>query len=534
MAFSFDRYLAKLEVKKSPSSFAPPGSHWSNRDLDPVPPKKRTWTMFNFFTYWLSDAFSIATWEIASTILAIGLSWKDAIPIILVGYFITMVFIVLNGVTGARLHVPFSVLNRSSMGFGLAYWSIFSRAILACFWLGVQGANGGDCMTQMLRAIWPSYRNIPNHLPESAGITTQGMISYFLFWIIQLPFLLLRPSKLRYLFLAKAIIVPICTISILVWSFAKTGGGPIFAQRGTIHGSARSWAWLQCLSSVIGNYATLAVNIADFTRYARKPSDTYIQIIIIPFMFTLVGFMGIVATSAGEVLYGGLFWNPLQLIDNWDNRAATFFTAFSFALATMGTNISANSLSAANDFSALFPRYVNIPRGSFLCALIGGWFCVPWLVLANATSFLTFMSGYTVFIAPIIGIMASDYWILHRCKVDVPSMYRPHGRYWYTYGINWRALIAMLLTVPPMLPGLAQAITPSVIAGGTAHLYDISFLFGCFGGAGVYLLLSFLFPARETFLDEAILPPDDESDDDQTSHQLEKKSLEDEKEGSEI
>ncbi|KAF8517332.1 cytosine-purine permease [Gautieria morchelliformis] len=499
------RTLLKLEVDKSPSSFAPEGSHWSNKDLDPVPPEKQTWKMFDYFTYWISDAFSIATWEIASSILALGLSWKDAIPIILVGYGITMVFIVLNGVTGARLHIPFPVLNRSSMGFCLSYWSILSRAILACFWMGVQGANGGECVTQMLRAIWPSYRNIPNHLPPSAGITTQGMLSYFLFWIIQLPFLLLRPHKLRYLFLAKAIIAPSCGLAMMIWAFVKTGGGPIFSQQGTLHGSARSWAWLSCMNAVIGNYATLAVNIPDFTRYARRPSDTYIQIVAIPIMFTIVGFFGIVVTSAGAVLYGGqLYWDPLRLIDNWTNRPATFFAAFSFALATMGTNISANSLSAANDFSALFPRYVNLRRGSLLCAIIGGWVCVPWLVLASAMTFLNFMSGYTVFIAPIIGIMVADYWVLHKQKVDVPSMYKPHGRYWYTWGINWRALVAMLLTVPPMIPGLAQAITPSIRTGNTIRLYDISFLFGCFAGASIFLALSYLFPAQETFVDNTI------------------------------
>ncbi|KAF8517347.1 NCS1 nucleoside transporter family [Gautieria morchelliformis] len=499
------RFLLKLEVDQSPSSLAPKGSHWSNRDIDPVPPEQRTWKMIDYFTYWISDAFNVATWEIASSILALGLSWKDAIPIIIVGYGILMLFVVLNGVTGARLHIPFPVLNRSSMGFYLSYWSIFSRAVLACFWMGIQGANGGECVTQMLRAIWPSYRNIPNHLPPNAGITTQGMLSYFLFWIIQLPFLLLRPHKLRYLFWAKAIIAPSCGLAMMIWAFVKTGGGPIFAQQGTLHGSARSWAWLSCMNSVFGNLATLAVSIPDFTRYARKPSDTYIQVVAIPIMLSLVGFFGIVVTSAGAVLYGGqLFWDPLRLIDNWTNRPATFFAAFSFALATIGTNISANSLSAANDFSALFPRYINLRRGSLLCAIIGGWVCVPWLVLANATTFLNFMSGYTVFIAPIIGIMVADYWVLHKQKVDVPSMYHPHGRYWYTWGINWRALVAMLLTVPPMIPGLAQAITPSLKTGNTIRLYDISFFFGCFAGAAIFLTLSYLFPAQETFVAKTI------------------------------
>ncbi|KIJ29715.1 hypothetical protein M422DRAFT_54056 [Sphaerobolus stellatus SS14] len=144
------------------------------------------------------------------------------------------------------------------------------------------------------------------------------------------------------------------------------------------------------MNAVIGNYATLAVNIPDFTRYARRPLDIYVQVIAIPLMFTLIAFMGIVVTSAdpGNVLY----WDPLSFIDQWDNRAAAFFAAFAFAIATLGTNISANSLSAANDFAILFPRYVNIRRRSLLCAIIGDWVCVPWLVLANALSFFNVMS----------------------------------------------------------------------------------------------------------------------------------------------
>ncbi|GJJ10464.1 hypothetical protein Clacol_004690 [Clathrus columnatus] len=430
MPFSLEPYLAKLEVRKSPSSFAPPGTHWSNRDLDPVPPKKRTWTMFNYFTYWLSDAFSIATWEIASTILAIGLSWRDAIPIILVGYFITMVFIVLNGLVGARLHVPFSVVNRSSMGFGLAYWSIFSRAVLACFWLGVQSANGGDCMTQMLRPVDPGY--MANYRAYMHIINNDLVICENWGW-----------SNIR-------------ATSGIAWIDPKLG---MAAYRGF---DPRVKQMLELGHRKLCDSGGEVRYMPPYQLLHQQ--ETY----CVRRKFVMLSHW---LTNLGKILDGGLFWNPLQLIDHWDNRPAVFFAAFSFALATMGTNISANSLSAANDFSALFPRYVNIPRGSFLCAVIGGWLCVPWLVLADATSFLTFMSGYTVFIAPIIGIMASDYWILHRCKVDVPSMYQPHGRYWYTYGINWRALVAMLLTVPPMLPGLAQAITPSVLAGGTAHLY---------------------------------------------------------------
>ncbi len=121
------------------------------------------------------------------------------------------------------------------------------------------------------------------------------------------------------------------------------------------------------------------------------------QLFIIPTVFTLIGFVGIAVTSAGEVLYGETLWDPLKLIDRWDNRAAAFFAAFSFFIATLGTNISANSLSAANDMTVLFPRYINIRRGQIICAILGGWALCPWEILATAPGFLTFMNGYVLF-----------------------------------------------------------------------------------------------------------------------------------------
>ncbi|KAG6837788.1 hypothetical protein H0H93_001715, partial [Arthromyces matolae] len=171
----------------------------------------------------------------------------------------------------------------------------------------------------------------------------------------------------------------------------------------TLHGSALAWAWLNALNSSLGLYATLAINIPDFTRYAKNERAQFVQLLIIPTAFTLVGFFGIAVTSAGEFIYGEVLWDPLKLIDHWDNRAASFFAALSFLLSIIGVNISANSISAANDLMVLFPKYINIRRGQVICALIGGWALCPWEILATAPGFLNFMSGYTVFLGPFAG-----------------------------------------------------------------------------------------------------------------------------------
>ncbi|EJD04733.1 cytosine-purine permease [Fomitiporia mediterranea MF3/22] len=492
------------ELKPEPSTFAP-NSAYSNRDMDPVPPHLRTWTTLNFIMYWISDAANVAVWELASSMLAIGLSWKQALPAIAVGHVIIAVVMVANGTIGARLHVPFPVLNRSSFGFWFSYFSVISRVVLSMFWFSVQTFTGSESVYQMLKAIWPSLAKMPNHLSPGAHITTSGMLCYILYWLIQFPFMFVSPQKIRWLFVAKGIIVPIAWLAMLIWSFVKvpTGEG-LLVQSANVSGSKLSWAWLSALNSALGIYATLAVNIPDFTRYAKTERDQYVQLIIIPTVFTFCGFVGIAVTSAGASLYGTVLWDPLTLIDKWDNRAAAFFASFAFCLATIGTNISANSLCAGNDMTALCPKYINIRRGQIICAILGGWALCPWEILASAPSFLSFMNGYSVFLGPFAGIMVTDYWLLHRGNVDVPSMYRPHGRYRYFNGVNWRAALALLVSVTPNMPGLINSINPNIKIGNSVHVFDVAWIFGFFSASVVYYAASVLFPARETLLDAPI------------------------------
>ncbi|KAF8846459.1 uridine permease-like protein Fui1 [Acephala macrosclerotiorum] len=496
--------LKAWELPKQKSALAP--EHlWTNEDMDPVKIENQTWTIWTWMAYWATDTINLGTWETASSILNVGLSWREAIPIIVVGTSCVAIPMVLNGAIGAKLHIPFSVAIRASFGYYFAYFAIVSRAILAMFWLGIQGASGAQCLTIMVSAIWPSYGNIKNHLPESAGITTQGMISYFLFWIIQLPLLLIPPTHLRYLFATKLIAAPITALATMGWCVHKAGGsGQIFALKATVSGSTKAYLWLSCMSSVTGSWSTLACNIPDFSRYARSSRGQYIQLPLLPTIFTLCAVIGIVTTSATGVIYGELIWNPLVIISKWldmghGGRAAAFFAATSWYVAQVGTNITANSISAANDLTVLFPKYVNIKRGCIIAAIIGGWVIVPWKILSSAETFLAFMGGYAVFLAPIAGILCADYWIVHRQHIDVPALYDPNGRYHYFHGWNWRALIAMLISVGPNLPGLAYSINSNTkIAQGAKNLYTFDWLFGFTTSIFLYTVLSLLQPHKSS------------------------------------
>ncbi|KAK7041780.1 hypothetical protein VNI00_009069 [Paramarasmius palmivorus] len=493
---SLKRYLSASgwALEPSPSSLTPANhARWSNKDMDPVPPHERTWTTMSYVAYWISDAANVAVWQLASSMIAVGLSWGQALLAIAIGHIIIAVVMVLNGTIGARLHIAFPVLNRSSFGFWFSYFSVISRTVLAMFWFGIQTYTGSECVYQMLKAIWPSTGRIPNHLPEDANITT----------------------------VVKAFIVPLAFLIILIWAMVKAPPSVSLNQQTSISGGDFSWAWLSALNSALGIYATLSVNIPDFTRYAKNERAQYVQLAIIPTAFTLIAFVGIAVTSAGQVLYQDTLWDPTKFIDRaWNSsgssggRAAAFFASFAFALATVGTNISANSLSAANDMTVLCPKYINIRRGQVICALIGGWAACPWEILNEAQGFLSFMSGYTVFLGPFAGIMVTDYWIIHKCKVDVRAMYDPQGRYRYWNGINWRAVVALLFSVTPSLPGLAASINPSlgVNLGDIKHLFDIAWLYGFFTAAALYWALSVLFPPRETFVTSGELEDLDSKD----------------------
>ncbi|KAI0002355.1 NCS1 nucleoside transporter [Xylariaceae sp. FL0662B] len=504
--------LHSWELPKRTGALAP--AHvWTNRDMDPTPIEDQTWSIWSILAYWATDTINLATWQTGSAILAVGLSWREAIPIMVVGNVCVAAALVLNGAIGAKLHVPFSVIVGSSFGYYLRYFCIVSRAILAMFWLGIQSANGAQCITIMLRAWAPSYNDIPNRLPESAGITTQGMISYFLFWVIQLPLLLIHPTKLRPLFWIKLIAAPISAIAIMGWSIKRAGsGGDIFALQATVGGPQYAWLWLTCMSSVTGNWSTLAVNIPDFTRYAKSADGQYIQLPAMPIIFTACGVLGIVTTSASKVFSGEYLWNPLEIIAIWleygsGGRCAAFFAALAWYVAQVGTNITANSISAANDLTVLFPRWVNIKRGCMIAAVIAGWVLVPWKILSSAQTFLAFMGGYAVFLGPMAGIMVSDYWLVKRQNIDIPSLYNPHGRYSYTGGCNWRAAVAFIVPVAPLLPGLGLSISgPEVVKinDGMTNLYTFNWLFGFVTSVVIYTALSYAVPAKETLLKETI------------------------------
>jgi len=502
-----------LAVDQEPSSFAATPNA-SNADFDPIPPSKRTWGTNSYVAYWMADAWAVSNWQVASSMIATGLDWRMAIGACVLGNTIMGLVITVNGRIGATLHTPFPILARVPFGYYFSYFVVVSRCALAIIWLGVQTVTGGQCMAILLKAIWPSFAKIKNTVPIDQGLSTSGFIAFFLYFLLQLPFLCIPYTKVQYFFGFKSIIAPIVFLAIFGDTLRRAGGtisnSTVITDDVKVKGSVLAWAFFSNLNSVLGNYATLGLNIADFSRYASKPSAQNIQAIVIPFIFTIVGLLGIFTAAAAQSAYGEIMWNPTEIIDLWQKngshggRAAAAFAAIGLIIVTLGINISANSISAANDLVSFCPKYINIRRGQLLAAFIGAWACVPWKILASAQKFLAFLGGYTIFLGPMTGILITDYYITRRGNVSVPDMYNFHGIYRYSpkFATNWRSVVAMILGFLPPLPGFINSVSLDTIniSIGGKHLFAIGYIYSFIAAGVFYWALMKFVPAHESML----------------------------------
>ncbi|KAK0482212.1 permease for cytosine/purines, uracil, thiamine, allantoin-domain-containing protein [Armillaria novae-zelandiae] len=475
----------------------------TNEDLSPVPPEKRTWRSINFVAFWIADSFNINTWMIVSSMVQSKLSWWQAWICVWIGYGVVAPFIVLNARPGAKFHVTFPVVARTSFGLYGSLWCTFNRGAMACIWYGVQASIGGTCVLVMLRAMWPGVNNIPNHLPASSGTTTKDFMCFFLFWLISLPAIWFPIHQIRHLFTLKAIVAPTAGIAFFIWCIVKAKGiGPIMSQPSQIHGSELAWEMVISLMSCISNMATLVTNAPDFASRAKSPSAALLpQLISVPLTFSLVSFIGIVVSSSSQTIFGETIWSPIDLLGRFlddapsgGTRFGVWFISASFIIAQVGTNISANSISAGCDLTALFPRYINIRRGGYVAAIVG--ICMlPWNLLKDSNSFTSYLSAYSVFLSSIAGVMITEYYVVRKGHYRVSDLYHSgkDGWYYYTFGINLRAYAAYIAGILINVVGFAGATGRNVPIAAT-RIYDMSFFTGFGVSSLIYWGLNRVFP----------------------------------------
>ncbi|TID21160.1 hypothetical protein CANINC_003440 [Pichia inconspicua] len=474
-----------------------------NYDLRPVEEARRKWTWYHYVFFWIADSFNINTWQIAATGVQAGLSWWVTWITVWVGYGLCGAFVTASARVGNAYHISFPVSCRSSFGIWGSLWPVVNRVVMSCIWFGVQSTIGGNCVELMLRSIFSNDMNdrIPNKLHGS--ITSFQLLSFFLFWFCQLPFIYFPPHIVRHLFTLKAIVCPIAGIAFLIWTLKKAnGGGPVIHQGSTISGSEFGWAFVNSTMNSLANFATLIVNAPDFSRFANKPgAAVYSQFISLPICFSITCLIGILVSSASTVLYGVTYWNPLDVLGQFLNgysrgdRGGVFLISLGFAIAQVGTNISANSLSAGTDMTALLPKFINIRRGGFICAAIGFAIC-PWNLMTSSSRFTTYLSAYSVFLSAIAGTIFCDYYILKKGYLILPELYKANksSPYYYNLGINWRAYVAYICGILPNIVGFVGQTETHKVPIGATYVYYFSFFTGYAASTCVLLLLSLIYP----------------------------------------
>ncbi|KAI0798964.1 permease for cytosine/purines, uracil, thiamine, allantoin-domain-containing protein [Xylaria sp. FL0064] len=479
----------------------------TNNDLKPVEPPRRQWGPWNFVGFWIADSFNINTWMISSTSIVNGLSWWQAWISVWLGYAIAGAFVCTTGRIGATYHIGFPVVNRASFGIWGSLWPVLNRAVLAAFWYGVQAYIGGHCVYLMIRSIWLSWDRdtIPNTFAANSGTTTADYASFFIFWLVSLPAIWFPVHKVRHLFTVKAYFVPTAGIAFFIWALVRAGGaGPIVKQPAKLHGSDLAWEFVKGVLSSIANFATLIVNDPDFARFAGKPRDAFwSQLLTIPIGFAVTCFVGIFVSSSSVVIYPGTepIWDPLDLLERFIDdggpaqRFGVFVIALAFALAQLGTNIAANSISAGTDFTALLPRFLNIRRGGYLCAAIGLALC-PYQFLSSSNNFETYLSAYSVFLSSIAGVMVSDYYFVRRGYLGVKELYDPRrsSPYYFAYGFNWRAYAGYIAGILINVVGFVGAVNGGEVPIGATYIYNVNYFAGFIVSALTYWVCCKLSP----------------------------------------
>ncbi|KAG9242300.1 permease for cytosine/purines, uracil, thiamine, allantoin-domain-containing protein [Calycina marina] len=364
---------------------------WSDADLDTVLPEFQTWRTADFVTCRISDAFAVSNWRIGASWISIELSWRLALVAVVIGNLMTALTVTYNGLIGARLHILFTIQARPTYCFKFVYVVIVFRVIIS---------------SQLIFAIWPRFRNVPAQLPEPANITTSFMISYFIYWLVILPFHAILAHQVRWFCTIRPSSLPL-PVSPLSCCFP--------AGKCTFRSSI-GWAFMNGIYAVVGNFATLGKQISP-----------YVQLIIIPVAFIAMMPFSIIGANGSQILYGYLLWDY------------SFLCALAFLIASMGVNFSANGQ-------------------RIICVILGAWAMMPWNILVSAES-LNFMDGYTIWLAPIASILISDYCFVHKEVVSVEEMYLEHGIYSYNkYDTNWRAVVAFIVGFAPLLGAFAQGV----------------------------------------------------------------------------
>ncbi|HNP97404.1 MAG TPA: NCS1 family nucleobase:cation symporter-1 [Bacteroidia bacterium] len=465
-----------------------------SEDLAPITQDQRTWNTWNYAALWISMSLCIPTYMLASSLIEGGMNWWQAILTIFLGNTIVLIPMILNGHAGAKYGIPFPVFARASFGVTGANIPAILRAIVACGWFGIQTWIGGYAMYLMIRCWMPSIETLPQIFPDSFGLQTGPAITFILFWLLNMWVVYLGVESIKKLLVFKAFFLPLAALALLFWAISAGNGlGPILAQPSKFQSSSEFWNYFfPGLTGMVGFWATLSLNIPDFTRYAKSQKAQITgQAIGLPPSMTLFSFIGVVVTSATFIIYGETIWDPLVLAGKFESKLLVSIAMISVTISTLATNIAANIVSPANDFSNLSPSRINFRTGGYITGIIG-ILIFPWKLIADPNGYIfTWLIVYSSLLGPIGGIMIVDYYFIRKQQLVLDHLYKIKGNYTYRNGYNTAAILALIIGILPNVPGFLTTI--KVMDIGTvwpwvAKLYNYAWFVGFFVSGLVYYL----------------------------------------------
>jgi len=414
-----------------------------NQDLAPIPPERRTWGTYNYTALWVAMSVNIPTYMLASGMIAGGMNWKQAIFTVFLGNVIVLIPMLLNAHAGAEYGIPFPVFARSSFGVLGANVPAVLRALVACGWFGIQTWIGGEAMNTLLAAIVPGWNQV--------------WLCFALFWLLNVIVIIRGIESIRFLQGITAPALLILGLALLAWAYFKAGGfGPMLATPSKFHTFGEFFAFfVPSLTGVVAFWATVALNIPDFTRYAKGQREQMLgQALGLPTTMTLYSFIGIAVTSATVVVFGSAIWDPVVVMSRLGNPAAVVVAMLALLLATLNVNVAANVVSPANDFSNLYPRKISFKLGGLITCLVG-LLMQPWRLLASYGNYIVgWLVGYSGFLGPIAGVMIADYYVLRKRIIVTGDLFERSGQYEFSGGFNWRAIGSLAAGIIVALIGL--------------------------------------------------------------------------------
>jgi len=474
-----------------------------NADLAPVPQSRRKWGMASFAALWISMSACIPTYMLASGLIGGGMNWWQAILTIFLGNLIVLVPMILNAHVGTKYGIPFPVYCRASFGTKGANVPAILRALVACGWFGIQTWIGGEAIYKICGVIFGL--GVQDTTPTNFfGITGGQFLCFLIFWSINMAVIYRGIETIRWLLNIKAPLLIALGLALLWWAYHKAGGfGPILSQPSQFDAgqpkAGQFWSYFfPMLTSIIGFWATLSLNIPDFSRYAKSQRDQIIgQSLGLPFTMALYSFIGVAVTSATTIIYGKAIWDPVDVLTKFQNPVVLVVAMLALCIATLATNIAANVVSPANDFAQLAPKKISFRLGGLIIGIIG-ILMMPWKLIADPAGYIfTWLVAYSALLGPIGGILIADYFVYRKHDLNVAALYKADGEYRFTNGISYVALISLIVGALPSLPGFlvsVKQLNPNHIPPALVNLFDYSWFIGFALAFVVYLALRKLAP----------------------------------------